>query len=107
MLTIENKDKIAQTEFHCNGIEWIVYGVDETDEYYNILMMPKVQDVYTISKYKSVKLSRIIKSLGHYQLHSTSASTGRTETFIPASDIKNPMKLLEFISINYLVYHNI
>jgi hypothetical protein len=107
MLTIQNKDKIAQTEFHCNGVEWIVYGVDEADEYYNILFMPKVNGVFEISKYKSVKLSRVVKSLGHYQLHSTSASTGRTESFIPTSDIKKPMELLKFISINYLVYHNI
>ena len=107
MLTIKNKDKIKQTEFHCNGVEWIVYGVDETDEYYNIVMMPKVDGVYSISKYKSVKLSRVKKSLGHYQLYSVSAIGGAVETFISMGDIKNPMELLKFISTKYLMYRNI
>lgn len=107
MLTIKNKDKIAQTEFHCNGVEWLVHGVDETDEYYNIVMMPKVDGVYAISKYKSVKLSRVNKSLGHYQMYSVSAIGGAVESFISKSDIEKPMDLLAFIAHNYLVYRNI
>ena len=103
MLTIKNKDKIKQTEFHCNGVEWIVYGVDETNECYNILMMPKVNGVYSAVKYKSVKLNREAKSLGHYM----ASSDGHLNSFIPVSDIKNPMELLKFISTKYLIYHNI
>ena len=103
MLTIKNKDKLAQTEFHCNGVEWIVYGVDETDEYYNIVMMPKVDGTYTISEYKLVKLNREAKSLGHYM----ASSDGHLNSFIPVSDIKNPMELLKFISLKFLIYHNI
>ena len=107
MLTIKNKDKIAQIEFQCNGVGWIVSGMDVTNDYYNIVFMPKVDGVYAISKYKSVKLSRVKKSLGHYQLYSNSLTSGRVETFIPMGDIKEPMDLLAFIAHNYLVYHNI
>lgn len=103
MLTIQNKDKIAQTEFHCNGVEWLVYGMDETDEYYNIVMMPKVDGIYAISKYKSVKLNRMAQSLGHYKV----SSDGQIDSYIPKSDIKYPMELLQFIATKYLVYYHI
>ena len=103
MLTIKNKDKIAQTEFHCNGIEWIVYGVDETNEFYNIFLMPKVNGIFDINKFKSIKLNRVCQSLRHYKV----SSDGNLDSYIPQSTLKKPLELLEFISHKFLIYHNI
>ncbi len=102
-LTIKGIDKINKTEFSFEGREFIVYGIDNDEDEYKIILMPKVDGVFAIHKAFTINLSR--RKIGtEYRMYWNSRTTS---VRIYKHNLKTPMALIETICHNFINKYNL
>jgi hypothetical protein len=102
-LTINGINKINGVEFSCEGKDWIVYGIDEEEDEYKVILMYKTNGVFAINEYITINISR--RKVGtEYRMYWDSR---RTSVRIYKHQLKTPMALIEAICRNFLLKYNL
>jgi predicted transcriptional regulator len=103
MLTIQNYEKINDTQFNCMGRLWLLVHITERDDFYQLSFMPEVEGVFAIFKSQFVRLYRRINENGfEYDIELTDSKGVRKK--IHNQYIKDPKDLLNWISSKILLY---
>jgi hypothetical protein len=107
MLTIENYDKITNTNISCMGQMWKVATIEESEGWYEIAFLPQIDGVFSIHQAHFVKVFRQVEDNGFEYLTILNDYATRGLNRIHKQYLKDPKDLVNWIGSHYLVNINL
>ena len=102
MLTIKGIDNTKIKEFHWQGNEWVLYGIDTTSLEYRFIFIPMQAGRYDTHKAQIVLLDRNAVTGQGYKLWTTN---GRF-AYVNTNEIKTWMQLTQIVFKNIMIKQN-
>lgn len=103
MLTIKGIDNTGIKEFHWQGNEWVLYGIDTTSLEYRFIFIPMEAGRYDTQKAQLVLLDRNKKTIGSEVLGYRLWTTSGQHTYVNTNDIRNWTALVKKVYENKMI----